>query len=197
MGTISLDELEARLTHSAERGVRELVADVAGQTGARLVELAREELHTQLTSRSRGLELSIRAEVEVEGDLARIHLLAGGEYQGLSIRYARAHEWGATIRPVNRKYLTIPLEAALNGAGQARYASVQQMPFAEFRIVKGDDGVKRLLVVDARNDVAWYVLVTQVTLPERPYLRPALQRGLAEVPERFAAVAASRLVGEA
>jgi hypothetical protein len=121
-------------TAAMERGVRQLVALMDGATlpqamglaGAKIAATIQETRFGPYQAGKRGgdgaplmrrtgtLIRSIRAERERDGSVAvGVH----------GVRYARAQEFGGTIKPTRRKFLTIPLDAAYTGGGVARQSA--------------------------------------------------------------------------
>ena len=95
---------------------------------------------------------------EVSGDLAmRV---------GTGMIYARIHEYGGVIRPVRARMLAVPITP------EARKHGPRQFPRPLF-VVKGP---KRAVLAEQDGDQmqVHYVLMSSVTMPARPYLRPAL-----------------------
>jgi phage gpG-like protein len=80
-----------------------------------------------------------------------------------NVVYAAIHEFGGTIKPKAGKYLAIPVTAAARQAGSPR-----SMGGLHFQLVAGGAAL-----VDEGGDIQ-YVLKTSVTIPARPYVRPAL-----------------------
>lgn len=84
---------------------------------------------------------------------------------------AHAHEYGATIRPKEKKYLAIPLTKEAEAAGSPTV-------FSDLRFVNAKDG-KLLMVRDKKKgrgkgkteSEAMFLLVKSVTLPERSFIR--------------------------
>ncbi len=105
-----------------------------------------------------------------------------GRY-GSNLRYARVHEegtdkmLGGPITPKNAKYLSIPLTAKAR-----RYSSPRDMPDdLQFIPLRGRNPI--LVTMDENfeiKEVHW-VLVRDVTIPPRPYLRPALDNNVSKV----------------
>lgn len=86
---------------------------------------------------------------------------------GTDVEYARIHEYGGTITPKNAKYLAVPLTEA------ARAATSPILFAGELHFVpRAGGGTGGTLRDDAGE--AQYALVTSVTIPATPYLRPAL-----------------------
>lgn len=181
---------------AASRGrLQELLATTGKASGDSLVEQAQANIRARLRERSSALVNSVRHEIEVEGDTLTIRLLAGGDWQGLRVPYARLQEFGGHVLPVHGKYLAIPIDQGLTAIGTAKYASVRQLPFAAFRPLK--KGKARWLVFDRRNGDAYFVLVTDAVIPEKRFLRDAVDAEMQVLPGRLAAAAAATLVGGA
>lgn len=95
---------------------------------------------------------------------------------GTDLEYAAIHEFGGVIKPKNAKNLAIPLTSAARSVSSPR-------DMTGLKFIKA--GSTKLLV-DAEGE-AQFVLKDAVTIPARPYLRPAFdekqteaQRDLAE-----------------
>jgi len=87
---------------------------------------------------------------------------------GTSGKILRAHEEGATIRPKNRKFLTIPLGPAKTGAGVAR-GPARSFPDTFFLRFGGKLFLMRQKTKGRGKGSleALFVLVTRVKLPKR------------------------------
>ena len=139
---------------------------------------------TRLNVRTGRLRASIAGDVKVEGDAILVRVSAGGNSphpRQLSptgtntpgeVRYAAIHEYGGTIRPSRRQFLTIPVHDSLRtGAGVARFASARDVPGLQYAETSGG---QRLLIHEDSGEV-FYLLRRSVTLPPRPYLNPAIR----------------------
>jgi phage gpG-like protein len=101
-----------------------------------------------------------------------------GQRVGTNVVYARIHEYGGRIKPKG-KYLTVPVsdmakKHSRNG-GRARDFPVELkfIPSKPWPVLVGDD--------DDSSDEVHYVLMTEVEIPKRPYMRPALERNRAMI----------------
>ena len=138
-----------------------------------------------LNVRSGRLRGSVQSEVKTESDGWQLALRAGGGAR--DVRYAAIHEYGGTIRPINGKYLAIPLPIARTAAGVSRYKSPRDMG-NKLRFAMSQSG--QPMLVEAKGPNAgrpWYVLRRSVTMPARPYLRPALNEQGAALEARLEA----------
>lgn len=79
------------------------------------------------------------------------------------IKHARMQEYGGTIKPKNRQYLTIPLDPRYKG----KSARTFDMVFVTL-------GGKKYMLDRATGKVA-YRLKKTVTIDPKPYLRPAFE----------------------
>lgn len=111
---------------------------------------------------------------------------AGGRLKdGASVRYAATHEYGATIRPKRSRYLRIPLPPARTPAGADRFGGpLRQSGAGLFTVIKAKSG--RLFLKHKPTGALWYMLVEQVTIRARPFLRPAADRAAADLPKVLA-----------
>lgn len=87
--------------------------------------------------------------------------------------YAKIQEEGGQVRPVRRKYLRIPLAAALTAAGVDRLpTSLYQSAPDQFFVSKSKKGT--LLLRDRETGVPWYALIKgPVTITPKFYLQDA------------------------
>jgi len=105
-----------------------------------------------------------------EGDLSTLrgYVGFGGKarpWKGQAEDYINIHEEGGTIRPVNRKFLTIPAEANLTGAGDVRYRRVTVMPDPVFIINAARTGG---VVLDGKDGPVMFYLTTKtIRIPPR------------------------------
>lgn len=86
-----------------------------------------------------------------------------GQWGSTDLRYALIHEIGGTIVPKRAKFLTVPVTEAAKKAGSPR-----NMPGLHFGKTAGGQPV----LLDQGGRVQ-YLLRKKVTIPARPYLRPA------------------------
>ena len=155
--TARLDELARTLPAELRRVAIQTALDAEAQ--------AKQNATTTLSVRTGRLRGSIAGTVEAgEGGNLSIVLRAGTP-DGGAVPYARIHEEGGTIRPKSGRFLKIPVGPALTGAGVARGGRQSGLHF----IPRGTGG----LLADAEGRI-WYVLKPSVTIPARPYLRPAI-----------------------
>ena len=195
MADISLDELEARLTRAAHGALQDVLLRAGRAASDIMLKEAKTNAAARLQARSRALLNTIRSEVSGQSNAVTVSLLAGGDYGGLHVPYARLQEWGGEIVPKRAKFLAIPTEEGLTGPGIPKYASPRQMPFAKF--IPGKEGSKAIwLVVDSRNDQVFFLLVARTYVPGKSYLRDALATATQQVPGLLGAEAARVVVGE-
>ena len=165
--------------HQKSRGdITRVMHRFAIRKAARLERFGKQNASSRLNVRSGRLRGSISGSAmkDTRGNVV-LQLQAGGRDKDVS--YARIHEEGGTIRPVNAKFLTIPISDKLfTGAGVQRYKSVRDVPdpltFAQSR--KGQP----LLLHEVTGEV-FYILKKQVKIPRRPYLKPAVDRVSREI----------------
>lgn len=93
------------------------------------------------------------------------------------VEYARVQEFGGTITPKSKKYLTVPL----NEAAARDREKTKTLRSLALNLVKTRNG--KLMLTQAVNQRGYkgakkvagtpmYLLVRSVTLPPRPYMRP-------------------------
>lgn len=92
--------------------------------------------------------------------------------------YANILETGGVIKPVNKKWLTIPLKPALTPAGVTKLPSARDYPntFAVFRNGKGTIFQRR-----GKNVVALFLLRKSVTIPAFKYMETTAEQSHSQV----------------
>lgn len=117
------------------------------------------------------------------------HCITGKVVAGQKLRYARIQEYGGTIKPKKAKFLAIPLNAVKTAAGVARF-SPREAAAAGYPHTFVRSGV--LFGKQGDQVVPLFALRRSVTLPARPYMRPALEAMRPKIEEGIrAAVAAA------
>jgi hypothetical protein len=146
--------------------------------GAALVSYVKlEKLAGQvLNYRTRTLSRAIFSRVDLDAGSKDAVLTIGAD--GSKAPYARAQEYGAVIRPKNSQFLTIPVGVNLTGNG------VQRVSAREFIANPGALGFERSFVNRRKTAIMGatrgqapepvFALKSEVTLPERSYLRSAI-----------------------
>jgi phage gpG-like protein len=101
---------------------------------------------------------SIRSEVTKDG-------LTVGAY---NMPYAAIHEFGGTISAKNARYLTIPMSPEFKGRRASEFGDlfVKRIRNRAYLVRRLDSGQLQFC----------YMLREQVTMPARPFMRPALQQ---------------------
>lgn len=132
---------------------------------------AKQNATSKLNVRTGRLRASIRGTVEQDGGGGFSIVLRAGTPDGGAVPYARIQEEGGTIRPKKSRFLKIPVGPALTRAGVPRLPPRRGAGGDGLRFVpRGAGGV--LVAPDGQ---VWFVLKRSVTIPARPYLRPALE----------------------
>jgi phage gpG-like protein len=93
---------------------------------------------------------------------------------GTNLVYAALHEYGGIVTPKNAKYLAIPVNGA-TGSPRDR---------ADLKLIKARSG--SLVLVDESG--VQFVLKDSVTIPARPYLRPAMDENVEKILAEIKAV---------
>lgn len=125
---------------------------------------------------------------EVEGFVGRV---------GSNLKYARIQELGGVITPKTAKALAIPIHPeAQRASGPRSFTNLKLIPRpGKPSLLIRQEGRKTYSRTSGKKRVAhiavtrWdlmYVLVKSVTLPARPYLRPALWSNEGAIRELFA-----------
>lgn len=87
-----------------------------------------------------------------------------GKWGSTDLGYARIHELGGTIRPKKSKFLAVPVTEAARKAGSPR----NMTGLVYVQSVKGQP-----MLVEEFTGKVQYILKKLVTIPARPFLRPA------------------------
>lgn len=141
---------------------------------------AKENATTSMNVRTGTLRRAIAGTVEAKTDGMQLVLSAGGRTGGKDLRYAKIHEYGGTIRPREKKWLTIPVGAAKTKAGVAR-GSARMFPDLRLQPSANAPQQKAYLVRDvgrgksARTEIL-FVLVRRVQMPGKRYLARAWEQ---------------------
>jgi len=101
----------------------------------------------------------------------RLVLRSGGRAGGGSVRYARAQDMGAVIRPTRTQYLAIPLDAVKTGAGVARYDRARNDP-TPMHARKSKRG-NLLLHDDVTGEPRWLLTKGPIRIPATRFLTDA------------------------
>lgn len=129
---------------------------------------------------------------EMEGKKICVGIVGTQSSEVLAI--AHAHEYGATIRPKEKKYLAIPLTKEAETAGTPTV-------FNDLRFVNAKGG-NLLMVRDKKKgkgetkSEALFLLVKSVTLPERSYIRASFDEGKDKLSEIIGAQVSKVLAGQ-
>lgn len=169
-----MNELRDKFAQMATLAQRDNL-EVAGRAGALPVQNAAKELAPK---RTRNLSRSIHTEVVFVGEQMEVYI-------GTDLEYAAIQELGGVITPKEAKYLAIPLTDAAR-----QFVSPRNFGGGElsFRPTSGGGG----LLVD-KNGEAHYRLVKAVTIPAKPFLRPALEQNITAAFDDMAATLKSIL----
>lgn len=182
------EELRQRVAAMGATGLQGAIADTARDARIDMEAYGKDHVLARFRQRNGHLRGSVVASSVHDGTSATITVRAGGTQAGSApLAYARAQEDGATIRPVNGRYLRIPLRAAQTAAGVDRRATPLRLTAPdEFFAWKSPRTGK--LFLRRREDGAFWYLLTEgpVTIQGRHYLRDARDRVQAEAPALFA-----------
>ena len=124
-----------------------------------------------LSKRSGKLIESIGRSIQVKGNTFRsLQGYISVDFPGI------VHEFGATIKPKNVKYLTVPLPAALTKKGTPKRKSARQ--WKNTFVAKTEAG--NLIIFQRRGSqvIPLYLLKSSVTIPPRLGLRETVQSGV-------------------
>lgn len=144
-----------RRLEQASRDCEKAIMQTVNEAAAVVQREAKENVRTKLntTGTAKGV---LRRSIKVVRDTSELSADIGTD-----VIYGRIHEFGGTIKPVKAKFLAIPV-GNLKG-------SPRQHNLALATTLKG-----QYVLVDGAGEVQ-YILRKEVVIPERPYLRPALE----------------------
>ena len=166
---IGSDELIKKF-NALEDAVRGQKLSLAAQAGGLVItNAAKANVKENGLIKSGTLRRSLHQEVSMETETAASVQI------GTDLEYAAVHEFGGVITPKQSKYLAIPLSSQDYKDSPRNHS--------DLRLRKTAGGT--LLLVDA-SGVAHYVLKTSVTIPAKPYLRPAMDEHRQEAEDEVA-----------
>jgi len=175
---MTLQEFGARLDRLGSGGLAEAIRPVLIRGSILVREWGTASLQATHRTRTGRLLASISGTVEVRDGSPAIVARAGGAGGRGTVRYARLQEQGGVVVPVHAKMLRIPLPVALTPAGVVR----DGLGGGPLRVIAPDRFYCRrskagnLLLFERATGIPWFVLRSSVTIPARPYLRPAVER---------------------
>jgi phage gpG-like protein len=100
----------------------------------------------------------------------------GRAFVTTSANYARVQEFGGTLRPTSKRYLTVPL----NVRAKAMRANTKDLRTQALSVIRSAKG--KLLLVRHKGRgrgqqiEPMFLLTRSVTLPARPYIRPTMAK---------------------
>ena len=136
--------------------------------GLKMEQLGKQNAAARMRTRSGTLVRSIRAKVDGQT------LTLAANASGADLVYASTQERGATVRPVNKKWLTVPVPGgpALTPAGVHRYKTARDFP-GGLRFVFLSP-VRALLVQERRNrSEIVYILLKKTVIRPKWFMRDA------------------------
>ena len=124
---------------------------------------------------------SIRKSINIQGNT--INTLTG-EIGG--IKRLAIHEFGGVVTPKSKKFLTIPLPAALDSSGVPIRQSARDWDNTE--VIRSAGG--RLMIIQRRGRriIPLYILTKRVLIKKRLGMRDAVQRRLSDFADTLANV---------
>jgi hypothetical protein len=117
------------------------------------------------------------------------------------IPYGRIHEYGGIIRPKKAKHLWLK---QWGGAADkfrrmtpTEFIQAKEQDHEHFKIFRSKAGnlIAAFQMLKSKPPTPLFVLRNQVTMPERPYLRPAMDEALKKYPQLARAKIARALLG--
>ncbi len=110
-----------------------------------------------------------------------VRLSAGGRSGGRDVRYAGIQEHGGTITPVKGRFLTYPVHPSLfTAAGVLRFPSARMVPNLRY-----DGTGKKPVLRSTITGEVFYVLLRQIKISPKRYLRDGLQEAAKNLPIDF------------
>ena len=142
------------------------------------------EGYAKLNVRARGLIDTGNLVNSIQTGEPEVSGLSGEIEVGTDVEYAKIHEYGGTIVPKKAKFLAIPITDA------ARRQGPREFP-GKLHVVATDTKTSRITMHSAvladEAGTPQYALVRSVTIPARPYLRPAIDEHRSAIQGAFAA----------
>lgn len=158
---IGKDELIRKFRRMSEATQGRALVRVAQAGGFVVLNAAKDNVMAQDLIRTKTLSRSLHEEVaEESATRAAVDV-------GTNLEYAAIHEFGGVIRAKKSKHLAIPVG---NRTGSPT-------KYSDLKVKKTAGGT--LVLVDGGGSLQ-YVLKASVTIPARPYLRPALDEKTSE-----------------
>lgn len=104
---------------------------------------------------------------------------------GTNLPYAAIHEFGGVIRPKRSRFLTVPI--GQNGRNVLRRGGLRSVPGVFFIKTKrgGVMAARQYSKAKAAALEPLAILVTEVRMPRRPYMRPAVAKAKKPVLAQF------------
>lgn len=161
-----LDVMLKGLSPAEKSGItRKAFLDVAHETERKLKESITNNI---LKVRSGRLRSSIGIMVK-DKDNNLVADIGSGVRQGDRVPYANIHETGGVIRPVNSKYLAVPLKSALTPAGVLKK---KPREWPNTFVLRSKNGA--LIIAQKKGKrgklISLFVLKKSVTIPQRRYM---------------------------
>lgn len=161
-GVFGKEELIAKFRALSETMQGEALVNIVKAGGSVVVNAAKENIKKQGLMRTRNLSRSVHQEVaESTNERAAVEV-------GTNVEYAALHEFGGTVQAKSSKYLAIPVGSY--------HGSPRKHTGLQVRKTAGGN----LVMVDGGGTVQ-YVLKQSVTVPARPYMRPAADEHHGEI----------------
>jgi hypothetical protein len=142
--------LKARMLAATIRGVNDTMAAAVNHAKAN------HDWDNDTGNLNRGIVILGNAAPDEKG--------VSGTWGVVDVEYALIHELGGVIEPKNSKFLAIPVTDLARKAGSPR----NLVGLAYVQSIKGQP-----MLVDDESGEVHYILKRSVTIPARPYLRPA------------------------
>lgn len=99
----------------------------------------------------------------------------------VGVPYGAIHEFGGTILP-KKKFLAIPLDPVKGPDGVARAKPLDFRGRSRFAVLNGK---LFLMVKEGDTWTPYFLMKPSVKMPDRPYLRPALEKNRERIAQKF------------
>lgn len=172
---MTLDQFVKKLESAGTAGVREAMRRTARDARLDMEEAAKRFMRERMNRRTGNLIGSLTSFVTEEEGAVNVAVQAGGGAKtGAPVKYGKIQEEGGMVRPVNGKYLRIPLGPAKTQAGVDRYATPLRLTAPkEFFFWENPRTGKKFLRKRSDGKI-WYLLTEgPVTIPPHWFLRDA------------------------
>jgi phage gpG-like protein len=108
-----------------------------------------------------------------------------GQIGTQGIPYARIHEFGGTVKPVNKQFLAIPTDENRRADGSPEVSTARLMVLQKLGLSFIHNGVIFMKILGNKQPKPMFILRKSVNIPARPYIRPALAAKQEQIMREF------------